>query len=102
VAASLRRFGWQQPIVARPSREVMAGGAGLKATTELGHESARSGNGPPSQTGPSAFARSTRMLTRPRHRSVARPAMRPCSRIGTPHGPQDGLSAALWITRSAS
>jgi len=37
VAASLRRFGWQQPIVARPSGEVIAGNTRLKAATKLGH-----------------------------------------------------------------
>jgi DNA modification methylase len=36
VAASLRRFGWQQPIVARRSGEVIAGNTRLKAATELG------------------------------------------------------------------
>ncbi|MBK8098046.1 MAG: DNA modification methylase [Planctomycetes bacterium] len=36
VAASLRRFGWQQPIVARPSGEVVAGNTRLKAAKELG------------------------------------------------------------------
>lgn len=36
VAASLRRFGWQQPIVARPSGEVVAGNTRLKAALELG------------------------------------------------------------------
>ena len=36
VAASLRRFGWQQPIVARPSGEVVAGNTRLKAAQELG------------------------------------------------------------------
>jgi DNA modification methylase len=38
VAASLRRFGWQQPIVARPSGEVIAGNTRLKAATKLGHK----------------------------------------------------------------
>ncbi len=36
VAASLRRFGWQQPIVARPSGEVVAGNTRLKAAQSLG------------------------------------------------------------------
>ena len=36
VAASIRRFGWQQPIVARPSGEVVAGNTRLKAAQELG------------------------------------------------------------------
>jgi hypothetical protein len=36
VAASLRRFGWQQPIVARPTGEVIAGNTRLKAATKLG------------------------------------------------------------------
>ena len=36
VAASLRRFGWQQPIVARPSGEVVAGHTRLRAAQELG------------------------------------------------------------------
>ncbi len=36
VAASLRRFGWQQPIVARPSGEVIAGNTRLKAAQSLG------------------------------------------------------------------
>jgi hypothetical protein len=36
VAASLRRFGWRQPIVARPSGEVIAGNTRLKAAVELG------------------------------------------------------------------
>lgn len=36
VVASLRRFGWQQPIVARPSGEVVAGNTRLKAAQELG------------------------------------------------------------------
>lgn len=35
VAASLRRFGWQQPIVARPSGEVIAGNTRLKAAHSL-------------------------------------------------------------------
>ena len=35
VAASLRRFGWRQPIVARPSGEVIAGNTRLKAAHEL-------------------------------------------------------------------
>jgi DNA modification methylase len=36
VAASLRRFGWQQPIVAKPSGEVIAGNTRLKAAKSLG------------------------------------------------------------------
>ena len=36
VAASLRRFGWQQPIVARPSGEVIAGNTRLKAAQHPG------------------------------------------------------------------
>jgi len=36
VAASLRRFGWQQPIVARRSGEVIAGSTRLKAAQQLG------------------------------------------------------------------
>ncbi len=36
VAASLRRFGWQQPLVARPSGEVIAGNTRLKAAQSLG------------------------------------------------------------------
>ncbi len=36
VAASIRRFGWQQPIVARPSGEVVAGNTRLKAAQSLG------------------------------------------------------------------
>ena len=36
VAASLRRFGWQQPIVAKPSGEVVAGHTRLKAARDLG------------------------------------------------------------------
>jgi len=35
-AASIRRFGWQQPIVARRSGEVIAGNTRLKAAQELG------------------------------------------------------------------
>lgn len=38
VAASLRRFGWQQPIVARRSGEVIAGNTRLKAAIQLGME----------------------------------------------------------------
>ena len=38
VAASIRRFGWQQPIVARPSGEVIAGNTRLKAAQEIGAE----------------------------------------------------------------
>jgi DNA modification methylase len=37
LVASLRRFGWQQPIVARPSGEVIAGNTRLKAATKLEH-----------------------------------------------------------------
>jgi DNA modification methylase len=36
VAASLRRFSWQQPIVAKPSGEVIAGNTRLKAAQSLG------------------------------------------------------------------
>ena len=36
VAASIRRFGWQQPIVAKLSGEVIAGNTRLKAAQELG------------------------------------------------------------------
>jgi len=36
VAVSIRRFGWQQPIVARRSGEVIAGNTHLKAAQELG------------------------------------------------------------------
>ena len=36
VAASIRRFGWQQPVVARPTGEVIAGNTRLKAAQELG------------------------------------------------------------------
>ena len=36
VAASLRRFGWQQPIVARRTGEVIAGNTRLKAALSLG------------------------------------------------------------------
>ena len=36
VASSLRRFGWQQPIVAKRSGEVIAGNTRLKAAQELG------------------------------------------------------------------
>ncbi len=36
VAASLRRFGWQQPVVARRTGEVVAGNTRLKAAQELG------------------------------------------------------------------
>ena len=38
VVASIRRFGWQQPVVARPSGEVIAGNTRLKAAHELGLE----------------------------------------------------------------
>jgi ParB-like chromosome segregation protein Spo0J len=36
VAASIRRFGWQQPIVARRTGEVIAGNTRLKAAQQLG------------------------------------------------------------------
>jgi DNA modification methylase len=36
VAASLRRFGWQQPVVAKRSGEVIAGNTRLKAARSLG------------------------------------------------------------------
>jgi len=36
VADSLRRFGWQQPIVAKPSGEVVAGHTRLRAAEKLG------------------------------------------------------------------
>lgn len=36
VAASLRRFGWRQPVVAKRSGEVIAGNTRLKAATKLG------------------------------------------------------------------
>src|SRR5687767_404840 len=36
VAASIKRFGWQQPIVAKPSGEVIAGNTRLKAAEHLG------------------------------------------------------------------
>jgi len=36
VAASIRRFGWQQPIVARRTGEVIAGNTRLKAVQQLG------------------------------------------------------------------
>ena len=38
VAASIRRFGWRQPIVAKPSGEVVAGNTRLKAAEHLGCE----------------------------------------------------------------
>ncbi|MEZ6036536.1 MAG: DNA modification methylase [Planctomycetota bacterium] len=38
VAASLRRFGWQQPVVARRTGEVIAGNTRLKAAISLGME----------------------------------------------------------------
>ncbi len=38
VAASLRRFGWQQPIVAKECGEVVAGHTRLKAAQELGFD----------------------------------------------------------------
>jgi DNA modification methylase len=37
VADSIRRFGWQQPVVAKPSGEVIAGNTRLKAAQRLGH-----------------------------------------------------------------
>ena len=36
VAASIRRFGWRQPIVARPGGLVIAGNTRLKAARLLG------------------------------------------------------------------
>src|SRR5690606_12001117 len=36
VAASLRRFGWRQPVVAKPTGEVIAGNTRLKAARQLG------------------------------------------------------------------
>ena len=36
VAASLRRFGWRQPVVAKPTGEVIAGNTRLKAAASLG------------------------------------------------------------------
>ncbi len=39
VAASLSRFGWQQPVVARKSGEVIAGNTRLKAALSLGEKS---------------------------------------------------------------
>ena len=36
VAASLRRFGWQQPVVAKRTGEVIAGNTRLKAAKSLG------------------------------------------------------------------
>ena len=38
VAASIKRFGWQQPIVARRTGEVIAGNTRLKAAQSLGME----------------------------------------------------------------
>ncbi len=38
VADPIRRFGWQQPIVAKRSGEVIAGNTRLKAAKELEHE----------------------------------------------------------------
>ena len=38
VAASLKRFGWRQPVVAKRSGEVIAGNTRLKAATKLGME----------------------------------------------------------------
>ncbi len=37
VAASIRRFGWQQPVVAKRSGEIIAGNTRLKAAQQLGH-----------------------------------------------------------------
>jgi DNA modification methylase len=39
VAASIKRFGWRQPIVAKRSGEVIAGNTRLKAAIRLGQES---------------------------------------------------------------
>ena len=36
VVASIKRFGWQQPLVAKPNGEVIAGHTRLKAALELG------------------------------------------------------------------
>ena len=36
VAASIRRFGWRQPIVAKPDGEVIAGNTRLKAALSMG------------------------------------------------------------------
>jgi len=36
VAASIERFGWQQPLVARPSGEILAGNTRYKAAIQLG------------------------------------------------------------------
>lgn len=36
VAASIRKFGWQQPIVARPTGEVIVGNTRLKAALKMG------------------------------------------------------------------
>ena len=38
VASSIRRFGWRQPVVAKPSGEVIAGNTRLKAAKSLGME----------------------------------------------------------------
>ena len=38
VAASIRRFGWRQPVVARPTGEVIAGNTRLKAAKSMGLE----------------------------------------------------------------
>jgi len=38
VAASIQRLGWRQPVVARPSGEVIAGNTRLMAARELDHE----------------------------------------------------------------
>ncbi len=38
VANSIRRFGWQQPLVAKPSGEIVAGHTRLKAAQKLGFE----------------------------------------------------------------
>ena len=35
VAASIKRFGWRQPIVAKPNGEVIAGNTRLKAARSL-------------------------------------------------------------------
>ena len=37
VASSIRRFGWQQPIVARPSGEVIAGKGAIESHIQAGH-----------------------------------------------------------------
>ena len=43
VLASLKRFGWQQPLVAKRSGEAIAGNTRLKATHELGAQGAGPG-----------------------------------------------------------